>query len=84
MYLTPFRLLTDEGGGAKRQPIPKICHTYPTMMKLGTVIPYLKKIQEYMNHVAHPLSSIDISIFSQETSKFCYIKIYRYRLHFGI
>ena len=27
-------------------PLPKICHTYPTMMKLGTVIPYLKKIQK--------------------------------------
>ena len=26
-------------------PFPKICHTYPTMMKRGTVIPYLKKIQ---------------------------------------
>ena len=22
-----------------------ICHTYPAMMKLGTVIPYLKNIQ---------------------------------------
>ena len=32
-------------GGAKR-PLPKICHAYPTMMKLGTVIPYLKKIQK--------------------------------------
>ena len=27
-------------------PLPEICHTYPTMMKLGTVIPYLKKIQK--------------------------------------
>ena len=26
-------------------PRPKICHTYPTMMKLSTVIPYLTKIQ---------------------------------------
>ena len=34
------------GGGAKRPPRPKICHRYPTMMKLGTVIPYLKKIQK--------------------------------------
>ena len=34
------------GGGAKSSPLPKICHTYPTMMKLGTVIPYLKKIQK--------------------------------------
>ena len=34
------------GGGAKKAPLPKIWHTYPTMMKLGTVIPYLKKIQK--------------------------------------
>ena len=26
--------------------LPKICHTYRTMMKLGTVIPYLRKIQK--------------------------------------
>ena len=31
---------------SKKSPLPKICHTYPTMMKLGTVIPYLKKIQK--------------------------------------
>ena len=24
----------------------KIRHTYPTMMKLGTIIPYLRKIQK--------------------------------------
>ena len=24
-------------------PLPKICHTYPTTVKLGKVIPYLKK-----------------------------------------
>ena len=34
------------GGGAKSSPLPKICHTYPTMMDLGTVIPYLKKAQK--------------------------------------
>ena len=33
-------------GGSKKAPIPKICHRYPTMMKLGMVIPYLKKIQK--------------------------------------
>ena len=32
--------------GEQKGPLPKICHTYPTMMKLGTVIPYLKKIQK--------------------------------------
>ena len=34
------------GGGQKRPPLPKICHKYPTMMKLGAVIPYLKKIEK--------------------------------------
>ena len=24
----------------------KICHTYPTIMKRGTVIPYLKKVEK--------------------------------------
>ena len=27
-------------------PLPRICRTYPTMMKLGTVISYLMKIQK--------------------------------------
>ena len=35
-----------------------------------------------MNHVTHPLSSADISNFSLEISKFCYIKKYMHRLHF--
>ena len=29
----------------QKGPLPKICHTYPTVMKLGTVIPYPNKIQ---------------------------------------
>ena len=32
--------------------------------------------------MTHPLSSADISIFSPKIIKFCYIKKYRYRLHF--
>ena len=36
-----------------------------------------------MNHVTYTLSSADISIFSPEISKSCYIKKYRYRLHFN-
>ena len=50
MILTLFRMGFFEaahgwGGGVrvKRSPFPKICHTYPIMMKLGTVIPYLMK-----------------------------------------
>ena len=54
-------------GGCKKAPLPKICHTYPAMMKLGTVIPYLKKIKKkYMNHVTHPMIPADISNFSPE------------------
>ena len=41
----PSRRCSQMGEGAKRPPLPKICHTYPTMMKLGTVISYLNKIQ---------------------------------------
>ena len=69
-------------GGAKKTPFPKICHTYPTIMELGTVIPYLKNIQKILNHVTHFLSSLDISISSAEISRFCFIKKNRYRLYF--
>ena len=30
----------------KKDPLPQICHTYPTMIKLCTIIPYLNKIQK--------------------------------------
>ena len=55
MYLTlsgwAFSVRFTDGGGlgggrGKKAPVPKICRTYPTMMKLGTVIPYQKKIQK--------------------------------------
>ena len=35
-----------EGAKAKEPKPPKICHAYPTIMKFGTVISYLKKIQQ--------------------------------------
>ena len=35
-----------------------------------------------MNHVTHPMSPAEISSFSPEIIKFCYIKKYMYRLHF--
>ena len=33
-------------GVGKKAHLPKICHTYTAMMKLATIIPYLKKIQK--------------------------------------
>ena len=67
--------------GAKKATLPKICHTNPTIMKLGTVIPYLNKFQKLYESRDTHLSSADISIFLPEISKFCYIKKYRYRFH---
>ena len=32
--------------GVQKAPFPKVCQTYPTVMKLGKFIPYLKKIQK--------------------------------------
>ena len=32
--------------GREKVPLPKICHSYRTMIKLSMVIPYLKKIQK--------------------------------------
>ena len=49
IFLALFRMGFFGGGRrgeAKRFPLPKICLTYPAMMKLGAVIPYLKKIQK--------------------------------------
>ena len=45
------------GGGrvCKKVPLPKICHTYPIMMKLDTVIPYLKKIQKIYESCDTPI-----------------------------
>ena len=42
-------------GEPKRPPLPKICHTYPAMMKLGAVIPYPKKIQKIYESRDTPL-----------------------------
>ena len=61
-----FGVIHGWGEGTKT---PKVCRTYPTMMKLGTVIPYLKKIQKYIKHVTHPLSSAN-SIFHRKSATF--------------
>ena len=52
-------------GGGKKAPLSKICQTYPTMMKLGTVISYVKKIQKIYESRDTPL---DINIFLPEIS----------------
>ena len=49
ILLNPIQEGPFRGGsrmGVQKGPLLKFCHTYPTMMKLGTVIPYLKKIKK--------------------------------------
>ena len=78
LTLTLFKMGFFLGGGAahrqkrgQKGPYPKICHTYPTMMKLVSyTLP-----KEDMNHMTHQLGSAD-QHFSLEISKFCYIKKY--------
>ena len=43
------------GWRGKKAPLPNICHTYPIMMKLGTNIPYLRKIQKIQESRDTPL-----------------------------
>ena len=62
VFLTLFRMdffgashrWVGDGGG-KGSPLPKICHTYPEMMKLGTVIPYLRRICKIYESRDNPL-----------------------------
>ena len=50
IILTLFRMgffgAAHGWGGPFWLPLPKICHIYPTMMKLGIVIPYQRKTQK--------------------------------------
>ena len=73
-YINPF----DDGSfrGCSRlceQKVPfhKVCHSYPPLIKLGTVIPYIKKIQKTYR------SRETLSYFwwknPPEISNFCYI-----------
>ena len=75
------RMMGGGGGGRKKAPVPKICHTYPTMMKLQTHIPYLKKIQKIYKSYDTLLTSAD-SNFLPKISNFCYIEKHKYRLYF--
>ena len=42
------------GGGGEAKKHPFSCHIYPTIMKLGTVIPNLKKIQKIYESLDTP------------------------------
>ena len=49
--------------------LPKFCHTYPTAMKFGTVMPYLKKIQNIFESRDTPPWVLLTSVFIQQKSE---------------
>ena len=55
IFGTVHGLNGGEGLVIKKATLPKICHTYPTIMKLGTVMPYLKNIKEVYESPDIPL-----------------------------
>ena len=46
LRVTSYPIQDGPSRGCSKDPLPKICHTYPTMIKLNTVIPYLREIQK--------------------------------------
>ena len=78
-----FRGCSLIGGGGKK-PLPPYLKAVIDILQwwnLAQLYLIFKRSSKYMIHVTHPLSSADISNFSPEISKFCYIKKYMYRLH---
>ena len=73
------------GSGCRNAPSPllKICHTYPKMIKLSTVIPYLTKIQNIYKSRDIPIKFCWHQYFFTKIGNLSYVKKYRYRLHFN-
>ena len=71
----------SEIGGGEQKGCPSLKSvTHRKIIKFGTGVPYLP--YQNINHMTHPSKFAGISIFSPGISNFCYIKKYRYRLHF--
>ena len=54
--------------------LPKICHTYPTMMKLGTVIPYQEDPKNVSVTLHIPSILLTSAIFHRKTANFAISK----------
>ena len=61
-----FRASKGQRRRTQKGPLPKICHTYPAMTELSTLIPHVKDI-EYTHKSrdihTHTLRAADISLF---------------------
>ena len=56
------------GWGVQKGPLPKICHKYPTMMKLGTGILTERKSKKYMCHTRRVL--VTSAFFHRKSASF--------------
>ena len=66
-----FRGCSQIGETKKTPPsLPKICCTYHTIMKLGTLIHYLKRIQKIYKSSDTSVEFPDISIFYRKSATF--------------
>ena len=73
-----------EEGRAKSPPsLKSVTHIMP-WWNLAQLYLSKRRSKKHITHVILLLSSAKISISSTEISNFCYIKKYRYRLHFNI
>ena len=73
LLLTLFRMGffgAAHGWGGEVKPVTHILQWW----NLAQLYLTQRRCKKYMNHVTNPLNSADISIFSTEISKFCYIK----------
>ena len=73
IHAGPFWISSRMGRGKKVPSLKSV--TRPIKVKLGTVIPYLKKIQKIFESHDTTLCSADISFLSSEISNFCYQEI---------
>ena len=51
-------------------PLPKICQSYPTMIKLGSYILPKEDPKKHMNHVRHPRVLLTSAFFYQKSENF--------------
>ena len=49
---------------------PAICHTYPTMMKLGTVVPYLNESQKHISARQTPWVVLTAAFFHRMSGNY--------------
>ena len=77
----PFWGRSRMGGGAKR--LPSLKSVTHILQRWHSYILPKEDPPKILITLAHLLSSADINIFLSEISKFCYIRKYKHRLHFG-